>query len=123
MKNKAPVWEPSEIIFAEREDAMTDFRVEVISRKNIARVQRIVNSLSTSGDDAVYFTDDEKLFNALNGKVDVSRVGASKGRHCVASESLSQKWFISPEAERRTLQHTTQRGIRTILHPSLSRQF
>ena len=41
----------------------------------------------------------------------------------VNSESLSQKWLISPEVARRTVQHTMQRGKRTILYPSLTRQF
>ena len=53
----------------------------------------------------------------------MAKVGESKGRHGVTSESLSKKWFISPEAARITVQHNTQRWIRTILHPSLSQQF
>ena len=56
----------------------------------------------------------------LNAKVNVDRVVASKGRHGVTSNYLSQKWLISLEAASRTVQHITQRGIRTILYPSLS---
>ena len=68
-----------------------------MSTETIARVQRIINSLSSSEEDAVDFTDDGNLFNALNDKFNVARVGASKRRHSVTSESLSQKWLISPE--------------------------
>ena len=99
---------------------MTDFRGEVISSETIARGRRIINSLSISEDHAVDFTDSDNFYKALNAKVNLSKVGSSKERHGVTSESLSQKWFISPEAARRNLQYTTQRGIRTILHPSLS---
>ena len=53
----------------------------------------------------------------------MGKVGASKGRHVVTSESLSQKWLISPELTRITVQHKIQRGIRKILHPSLLRRF
>ena len=67
----------------------------------------------------MYFMDDENLYNALYAKVNVARVGASKGRHGVTSKSLFQKWLISPEVTRRTVQHTTQQGIRMILHPYL----
>ena len=71
----------------------------------------------------VDFTDDENFVNALNDKVSLDRVGASKERHVVTSEYLSQKWLISPEAARKTVHHTTQWGIRKILHPPLSRRF
>ena len=62
---------------------MTNFRVEVISSETIARGRRIINSLSTGEDNAVDFTDDNNFFNALNAKVNIARVGASKGRHGV----------------------------------------
>ena len=47
----------------------------------------------------------------------------SKGKHGVTSESLYQKWLIYPEADKSTVKHTPQRGIKTILHLYLSRQF
>ena len=81
-----------------------------------------INYLSNSEDDAVAFTDDYNFFNVINDKVNVARVGASKERHSVTLESLSQKWLISLEAASTTVQHTTKQGIRTIIHPTLSRQ-
>ena len=66
---------------------------------------------------------DKKLFNALNAKVNVDMFGASKRRHGVTSESLYPILLISIEAARRTIQHTTQRVIRTIIHPYLSCRF
>ena len=57
---------------------MSDFRGEFISSETIAKGRRIVNSLSTGEDDAVDFRDDENFFNALNSKVNVDMVGASK---------------------------------------------
>ena len=67
--------------------------------------------------------DDQNLFDAINDKVNVDRVGVSKGKHGDTSESFPQKMLISTEASKRTVQHTTQQGIRTILHPSLSLLF
>ena len=101
---------------------MTDFGVEVNSSGTIARVRWIINSLSTGEEDAVDFRDNDNLFNAFNTKVNVARVVASKGRYDVTLTSLYQKCLISAEASRRSVQHTSQRGIRTILHPSLSYQ-
>ena len=79
------MWEPSETSFVEQEDEMTYFRGQVISSETIARGQKIINFLSTGEDDAVDFTDYENLFNVVNAKVNVERVGASKGRHGVNS--------------------------------------
>ena len=84
-------WTKSETSFVEQEYEMDDFRGEVIRSENAARRQRIINSLSKSEEDAIYFTDDDNFFNALNAKVNAARVGGSKGRHGVTSESLSQK--------------------------------
>ena len=113
------MWEPSETSFPEQEYTMTIFRGEFIISENIIRGQHIINSLSTGEYDAVDFTDDENFFNDLNDQVNMDRVGTLKLIHGVTSDSLSQKWLISTEAERITVQHTTQRGIRMILHPSL----
>ena len=52
----------------------------------------------------------------------MARVGASKGRHGFTLESLYQKWLISPEAARITVQYTTHQGIGTTLNPYFSRQ-
>ena len=79
-------------------------------------------SLPLGEEDAVYFTDDEIFFDALNTKFNMARVGVSKVKQGVSSESLSHKWLISPEAAKRKLQHTTQRDIRAILHMLLLRQ-
>ena len=45
---------------------MINFRGEVVGSDTIARGQSVVNSLSTGEGDAVYFTDDDNLFNGLN---------------------------------------------------------
>ena len=102
---------------------MTDFRIEVISSETITRGLRIINYLSTRYDHAVGFIEDDNFYKALNAKVNVAKVVASKGIHGVTLDSLSQKWLISTESARRTVHHTKHRGIRKILHPSLSQIF
>ena len=123
----APPWEPSQSSYAEQEAAMTDFGGNVVERETMARGRRIINSVSvtTCADiDAIDFTDDDNFAEALQSKVKVvARVGTSRSRHAVDSELLARRWMISPEAAARTVKSTTQRGIRTVLHPSLSRRF
>ena len=53
---------------------MTHFRGEVIGSETIVRGQRIINSLSSSEDNAVYFTDEKHFYNSLNAKVNVAMV-------------------------------------------------
>ena len=50
-----------------------------------------MNSLSTSEDDMVYFTDDDNIYNAPNAKANADRVGASRGRHGITSYCLFRK--------------------------------
>ena len=89
--SEAPVWEPSKTSFAGQDDAMTAFRGEIISNETITIGQWFMNSLSTSKYHAEDFTDDDNFYKALNAKVNVANVGASKGRHGLTSESLTQK--------------------------------
>ena len=107
MTSKAPLWEPSETIFTEQEDAMTNFRggviTGVISSETIARGRQIINSLSANKYDTVDCTDDKIFFNALKVKVNVDKVGDSKRRCCVTSESLSHKWLILQEVGSKTV--------------------
>ena len=62
-------------------------------------------------------------YKAFNDKVNVAKVGVYKGRHGVTLDSLYRKWLVFLEAARRTVQHTTQREVSTILHPSLLKNF
>ena len=58
------------------------------------RGQRIINSFAASEDNAVDSTDEDNFYKVLNDKANVAKVGASKGRDAVNSESLSKKWLI-----------------------------
>jgi len=53
----------------------------------------------------------------------VCRVKTSRGWRAIDSETLAEKWMISPEIARRTLSQTTRRGIRTTSEYTLSRRF
>ena len=63
--SKAPVCEPSEISFSEKEDAITDFRGEVIRNETIKRGRGIINYLSTRKYYAADFTDDDNFIRRL----------------------------------------------------------
>ena len=91
----------------------------------------IINSVSTTSEDlnVIDFTDDGNFYEALVSnvklsrklsRVEVSRMGVSKGKKGMNHQTLSNNWMVSPEAELRAVNRTNQRGIRTVIHPSLS---
>ena len=80
--------------------------------------------------DAADITDDENLYLALNAKVQATSEQAKVGAMATGKPSprvnhlvLAKKWGISPHKAVRTLKKTSQRGIRTVLHPTLTRRF
>jgi hypothetical protein len=66
------------------------------------------------------FTADDYFHGAPQACVKFSRVKVGNSRQAIGHELLADKWMVSPEVARWTLERTTQRGVRTILHPSLS---
>jgi hypothetical protein len=90
----------------------------------------VINRVASSFQfDAADITDDQNLGTALESHVSVpmsvSQVGVftSKSTKGIDPITFSKKWGISPEKAQRTVRTTTQRGVRTVLHPSLSRRF
>ena len=88
----------------------------------ISTGRRFINLVSTS-EQAVDFTSDDHFYDALQAHVNVSWVQVKNGHRAINSDTLAEKWLVLPEVARRTLEQTTQRGIRTISNPSLSRRF
>ena len=138
---EAPEWEPGDESYAEQEDAMTDFHGLVheigdrddrghqifnvskikISQSQAKRVSDFIGmtaimSLSSSLDDAAFL-------DALQSNVNVSNVTSSTRKPKIDPAKLARTWGIGIEAASRTVRVTTQRGIRTVMHPSLSRRF
>ena len=66
--------------------------------------------------------NDDYFISALRSNVQVS-LTSSKKRSGITPEALVQNWGIGLEAAKRTVEATTQRGIRTVANASLSRRF
>jgi hypothetical protein len=124
MTYKSPEqWDPSDPDWATQEASTMDSRGRVHDLDNvIAEGRRFINLVSTSAQSAD-FTSDEYFHVALNARVNVSRVKVGNSRRAIGHKLLEDKWMVSPEVAPRTLERTTQRGVRTISHPSLSRRF
>jgi hypothetical protein len=68
--------------------------------------------------------DEENFFHqALANSVQVSSLRTKEQRQGITAEQLATNWGIGFEAAQRTLKVTTQRGICTFPHPSLTRRY
>ena len=74
--------------------------------------------------DATDVMDNDNLATALEAQIQISIVLIGMVRKpSIDLIVLAKRWGITPEKAQKTIQATTQRGIRTMLHPSLSRWF
>ena len=74
--------------------------------------------------DATDVMDNDNLATALEAQIQISIVLIGMVRKpSIDLIVLAKRWGITPEKAQKTIQATTQRGIRTMLHPLLSRRF
>ncbi len=91
----------------------------------------VINALSSMTTDAADITNDENFGIALDQHVTVSiaaldttktapgRIHSKAGKP-VDAETLAKHWLIPANHTARTVDRTTQRGVRTMLNPTLS---
>jgi hypothetical protein len=151
LTSEEPEWDPSSVTFQEQEDATVDAHGRVHdtgdrrnSRRIISSNRRLettrVSSVSVSRARACDFANvnsqcsavltdidpnlhDDFLLESLEMNVKVSATGTGKRKHTLSAERLAKNWVISLDAAKQTLEVTTQRGVRTVANPSLSRRF
>ena len=74
--------------------------------------------------DATDVMDNNNVVTALESQIQISAVLTGMVRkQSVEPIVLAKRWGITPEKAQKTIQATTQRGIRTMLYTSLSRRF
>jgi hypothetical protein len=90
-------------------------------------VINLLSSLTTDQSDVI---DDNNFHDVLASHVQISSIETSLNGHIclrktvpIDSQTLAARWMISVERAKRTVIMTIQRGVRTCLNPTLSRQF
>lgn len=116
-------WDPEDRRLGESEAAMTDFRGRVVEREASSRGQYIAAVTCDIKEDEEAPNSDYSLLTALNHSVQVKAVASKKAPNSINPMDLVKRWKISPKTARKTVEHTTCRMQRTLLHPSLSRRF
>jgi transposase len=140
---ESPDWDPQDPALEEQEAAMTDRLGHVrptgdrrksriissVNCENVARTQAQTVADRTSQCSAVLadisntLVDDDFL-RALRQNVNVSATKSkTMKKKMISPEKLAQNWSIGIEAAKRTVEVTTQRGVRTVSNPALSRRF
>ena len=138
-------WDPSSSVYEDQENKMLNYKGEIIRPNTTARGPLMsINSICVSTNvDTADISSNENLANVLASQVDVTYnecVSQSNTNVCSVSEfstgdiksqrkklidgdTLAKRWRIDRRKARNTVRATTQRGVRTCLHPSLSRRY
>jgi len=140
-----PEWDPHDDDFARREEAMLGHN-GLVHEEPPARYARTILPLHAAEEEALFatFTDqlaDHRMIHAIRSDLPYVDRGQTDSRPrkrnrliTLAAMSsmakpkidpavLAKRWGIGLKAAKNTLKKTTQRAIRTVLHPSLSRRF
>ena len=137
-------WDPTTNIYEDQESAMMDFQGDIVSPEIIDRGHlMVINSVTVSTClDVADVLSDENFGNLLQSNVNVlhvkllithnlsrldtapslGNIHSTKGKQ-VNSETLAKRWNIDLRKALNTVKQTTQRGVRTCLHPTLACRF
>jgi hypothetical protein len=123
-------WDPMTNHYKQQENAMMDYSSNIV-RDAAVRGQAptiIVNEFQLLTTDLADMMHDCNFHQVLTSHVVVSNVDASLSGHvrlCKAVPidfmTLAARWMIALEHAKKTVQLTTQHGVRTCLNPTLAR--
>ena len=128
LTSEHPDWDPGSPIYAEQERAMTNLNGDIRTRKKPNRkVLGVQAPLPPRPSSHVAQPPEPKVridafTSSLMDKVNISSISSSR-RSGVSPETLAEKWNIGLATAKRTTKVTTQRGVRTVEHPSMQRRF
>ena len=135
LTSKDLTWDPSSTLLEEEENALADPRGEAMSDPTARGRELVINQVTTSVClDAADVTHDDNFAAVLesNIHVNVSEISNSTTRYGnikskrgnrVDAETLARRWNIDPAKAKNTIKRTTQRGVRSLMHPTHLRRF
>ena len=106
-------------IKSSKEQAQATYELQM----NVAQIS--LCDVSNTLDDKSFLADMQSQVRVTHPRrITLSGLGADvRKQGTVDAEKLSKNWDIGLETAHRTLKVTTQRGVRTVLYPTLSRRF
>jgi hypothetical protein len=123
-------WNPSTTLYEEQENRMTDHSGAIVRDAAVRRPDPVVSALHSLTTDLANKLHDCNFHQVLLSHVHISSLNTSLNGHIRTRKTepidhltLASRWIISPEKTKRTVQRTTQRGVRTCLNPTLACRF
>jgi hypothetical protein len=109
---------------------MMDYSGNIVRDAAVRGPKLILNELQSLTTDLADLTHDCNFHQVLTSHVVMSSVDASLSGHVQSRKTvpidfmtLAGWWMIAPDHVKKTVQWTTQWGVRTCLNPMLARQF
>ncbi len=125
LTSKSPVFDPHDPTYAQQEAACVDYcgSVKTTGDEVFRRdKQRRLCGVAMTDDDLFgsSLNHDPFLSSLLTSTVRVSNIQIGSPAPGIDATTLARNWVIGLEKAERTIKATTQRGIKTVLHPTLS---
>ena len=121
---EAPVWDPQDEVYTTQEDNMVDSQGNVLKRAGLGGSGHkfMVAGVHVETKEPSLQEIEDDLAEALQSNRVISGVGVSttEAKRKLDPATLAVKWDIGLDKAARTIEKTTQKGMRTVLHPSLS---
>ena len=127
---EAPDWDPASKAFLQQEEAMLHAGGRLKDPVESWGLKRTVSILHTTPQSEIpEFHLCDAVHSHVLASIDgysprtVALVTSRVRRPCIQAAKLAKNWVIGLETTTRTVEATTQRCLRTVLHNSLSRRF
>jgi hypothetical protein len=119
-------WDPTTNLYEHQEHAMMDYSGNIVRDAAMRGPKLILNELQSLTTDLADLTHDCNFHQVLTAHVVVSSIDSSLSGHVRSRKTapidfmtFAGRWMIAPDRAKKTVQRTTQQGIRTCLNPTL----
>ena len=126
---EAPIWDPHSEIFKQQEEALLDNRgmLQEWAHDESRMPQRFISAfdsyLSSSYMQCLDDSTHDLSIVLEDGVNTISSISTKKGKPSVLPYDLAKRWGIGLETAKKTLLHTTKRGLHTAPNPLLSQRY
>ena len=127
---EAPDWDPASKAFQQQEEAMlhSDGRLkDPVESWGLKRTVSVLHTIPQSEIPEFHLCDavHSHVLASTDGHSPQTVASVTSGvrKPCIQAAKLAKNWGIGLETATHTVKATTQRGLRTVLHNTLSRRF
>ncbi len=120
-------WDPTTDLYEQQEHAMMDYAGNIVRDAAMRGPKLILNELQSLTTDLADLMHDCNFHQVLTSHVVMSSINTSLSGHVQLCKTApidfmthAGWWMIAPDCAKKTVQRTTQRGVRTCLNPMLA---